>query len=298
MTIAGTNALPRRIKKATAIKWLLVSSSGVFFLLLSLALLILGGYYLNVRYSNLPPQPDLGHMLIPYQDLRFLDAIGLITSVILICVTSFSSLSLKVVARLPYAFFMYSLWVLGRTIAMVATPLGVPKEYIPDAIPIKDVHSLFDLIQSGFASRNVLFFSGHVGLAFFSFLFFGGWQLLLRKPNPVVRVKIRLLAIPLIFITYTSLKYIGVAPYMPFFFFCIAIAWLIIVTCHRREVAVKNIFVLWSLVMAYTVLANRGHYLIDVFGGYGMSAFLFIVGKWMLSKIENFCDNISNEISA
>lgn len=68
--------------------------------------------------------------------------------------------------------------------------------------------------------------------------------------------------------------------------------WSLLILAWKKPISLSAFFLIWSFVMAATVLLTREHYSIDVLGAYFMTAGVMLIGRWLFAKIELFCDKL------
>ncbi|MEK9194467.1 MAG: hypothetical protein AAB884_01515 [Patescibacteria group bacterium] len=265
------------LKKTTGKIWFFASIGGAFFLVCGFVMIVLTGHYLNTNFYQLPPLPDLGYRVLPrVLGLMFLDRTGLLTSLILFGV----GLS-REPHRIPYIFFIASLWFFIRIISMVITPFGAPQTLpIP---PNFNIESIWDLIKSGLGSKHTLFFSGHTGLPFLGFLIFRS------------KIRVKILFIPLLFLVA---YYLLLMDYSLLWISILSFVSIVLFPFRRNVVQLKFVFLVWSFLMASTVLLVRGHYSIDVFGAYFMTGGIYFFGRYLFRWLEKICETLESDFKS
>lgn len=265
----------REIKKTDGRKWLVFLSLSIVFLLVGFVLLVLAGYYLHINFENLPPLPDLGHQILPFWQIgvRFLFSSGLGISFILFLIGAMNEPH-----RTPYLFFMVSFWMLIRVASMTITPLGPPADVLRQYPPNFDIQTIWDLVAVGLFSPNILFFSGHTGLPFLGYLLF-------RQP-----IRCGFLAAPLA--AATGIYLASITSYSPVIGIILLTVWILCLAKRKSLLSFKTLFLVWSFIMAAVVLVAREHYSIDVLGAYFMTGGVFLIGRTLFRKVEDFCEKL------
>ncbi|MDP3999231.1 MAG: hypothetical protein Q8P76_01385 [bacterium] len=254
-------------------QWLLVSLAGVILVVIAFALLVLAGHYLNVNFRHLPPLPDLGHRVLPRWDVLFLFKVGLLTTL-----TFFLIAACNDYARIPYFLFMAGFWFLVRVASTLVTPFGVPQDILANYLESVDIKTIWDLLDSGLAAPNVLFFSGHTGLPFLGYF-------LVRKDILGKWLSVPLLLISIFYWTLPEYHRLWASGLL-------LLGWGAVLRNWNTSVSLKAICLIWSFLMAGVVLLTRVHYTVDVIGAYFMTAGIVVIGRYFFRKVERRCERI------
>lgn len=283
----------KEIKKYSATLWLASLIAGI----LAFVLLVLAGHYAHAHGQTLPQQPDVLYSALPRIDLRFLSRVGLWTSLILFAVGFANWPS-------PYLILMGAFWLLNRDLAMCFTVLGAPRDAILDYQTTMHATSFWQFVSNGLNSRYVFFFSGHTGLPLLISLLFLDRNESWHFPRPLslrnctayfwrrageFTVECWTLVFPLAFITLVYA--LGAYSYPWPVWGCVLLLWLLILAYRRKRVSFAKLCLLWSAVMAWTVLLTHQHYTLDVYGAYMITPTIFLIGKYFFfGGITNVCD--------
>lgn len=295
----------KELKKSDARMWFVACFGGLVFSLFSVVVLIFVGHTLNVNFSQLPPSPDIILNFLPIVDLRFFVKIGFFAAFILLIIGMFRS-----PYRIPYILFLTSLWGFIRIISAVITPLGIPEGSLSDFILINDVKSIWETIQNALFSRSLLFFSGHTSFPFMGFLIFSNITIVLQallnafNKKPVNwkktiktyffsgdRIKVKTLAIPLLFITINY----ALDPIQWYWLAAILFNWIVIIAYKEQRIPLSTLFLIWSFLNALAVLLIRGHYSIDVLGAYFMTIGVYCFGLLFFGWLVYICESVKKD---
>ena len=269
------------LKKTDSRMWFLIFVLSVFLLFLAFGLLVTAGSYLNERFresdqlKGIMPLHDFVLDFLPVVNLMFLIRIGIFVSVVLILIGM-----LNEPYRMDFCILIIVFWILIRTAFMVVTPMAPPKGIIPELPSDFAAQSIWDYIRGGLASPHTLFFSGHVGLAFLGHLLF--------KRS----IKVGTLIWPLIL---TTIFYFASGPSYSFWLIVIlGLFWFLILRNKNRLISLSFVFLLWSFVMAASVLLTRNHYSVDVLGAYFITPGILSIGRWCFHKVELLCEKMES----
>lgn len=265
----------KEIQQSSKREWIISLAVSLLLIAAGFVLLVVAGHYLHTHYRNLPPLPDIVHDILPIIDLRFLTRIGLLTSLVLFMVGLLNEPN-----RIPAILFMASFWFVIRVASMTVTPFGIPEGSLPEYSEIKDIQSFWDFVLTGLNTPSVLFFSGHTGLPLLGFLVF-------RRT-----IFCRYLIWPMLIVTI--FYFARIKEYPEWLLGIIAAFWILIFAFRDRLISLSTIFLIWSFVMATSVLLTRAHYAVDVVGAYFMTPGIFLIGKAMFGKIDAMCDKIAD----
>jgi len=220
--------------------------------------------------------------------------------------------------RLRKAFFLhfsYILFLIGyfifvRTAFTIITAFDVPD---PNLHPIPpNPTSIWEFIKSGLASPRILFFSGHTGTAFLGFLVFSENQIILEAALKVIqgqhinliqtlksyilsgrRIKVWLMFPPLVFL---SIAYFLDNP-GPSWLAATLFIWLVWFIFRRRQIPISTVFLFWSFILAFSVIAVRGHFTVDVVGAYFITPMIFWSGAFIYRGLFNISEKIDEKIN-
>ncbi|MDO8516276.1 MAG: hypothetical protein Q7S28_03435 [bacterium] len=256
--------------------WLRTFYIGIVLIVLDLVALVGGGYVLETILRKVTPAHglfDLVHRFLPVLDVRFLTHVGLLASIVMILIGCFYNPD-----RRPFIFLMVAYWVFVRTVCMIVTVLPIPEGGLPEYLPITHFQSFWDYVFAGLNTRYVLFFSGHTGLPFL------GW-LLFRK----TRVSVKSFAFPLALATV--IWFIGHEGYGWWQPATVVLGWFVFAIFHKEWVNLGRCMLIWSFIMAASVLLIRSHYTLDVIAAYGITGWnVYWLGKrYFFHKIEKIC---------
>ncbi|MEK7192420.1 MAG: hypothetical protein AAB646_02825, partial [Patescibacteria group bacterium] len=207
---------------------------------------------------------------------RFLTRVGLLSALTLFAVGLLNEPN-----RMPYLLFMVSFWFLIRVASMTVTPFGIPEGSLPEYSEIKDLDSFLDFINTGLNTQNVLFFSGHTGFPLLGFLLF-------RR-----KLFCSYLVWPMALITAFYIGKYG--EYPAWLAAVLALCWSLILIFRNQLISLRAIFLIWSFIMAVSVLLIRSHYSLDILGAYFMTPGIYLIGQSIFQKIDTLCDKI-NEV--
>ena len=270
------------LKKTDSRMWFITLFLSLLLLAISFILLVVAGSYLNEHFrgndglQKIKPLHDFVLDFLPIVDLTFLVKVGLFTSVVLFLIGGINEPS-----RLTFFILIVSFWVLVRTAFMIATPMAPPEGILSELPKDFTVRSIWDYIWAGLASPHTLFFSGHTGLAFLGHLLFKR------------EIRWKTLIWPLALITFCY--FISSALHFFWATAALAIIWLLVLINKDNFFSLSSLFLIWSFVMAASVLLTRNHYSVDVLGAYFITAGIVLIGKWCFKKVELLCDKIEVE---
>lgn len=259
-------------------QWFFLLVLSILCLGVALLLLVAAGHFLHANFNHLPPLPDLGHRILPRWDVLFLYRVGLWTSIFLYICGAINERR-----RAPYFFFMGSFWFLVRIASTTITPLGAPADILEEYAKKFVVDSFWDWLASGTDAPTVLFFSGHTGLPFLGYLLF-------RKS-----IRIGVFALPMILATGHYLFSASAGSYPLWLGGVLAGIWFIVLAFRNVLIRLDAVFLIWSFIMAVTVLFTRVHYSIDVLGAYFMTGGIVVIGRYIFGRVEGWCDKMDEK---
>ena len=288
MTLRGWLVWFRKeVGKTEPREWFLATIGGAILLIIGFAMLVLAGYELTANYHNLPPLPDRLYRIIPQiKSFEFLNNVGLLTTLLVL----FPILISRVPHRIPVIFSIGFFWFITRVTFMFVTPLGAPDSG-PRVTPDINVGGIWDLIRIGLSSDQALLFSGHTGLPFLGFLFALRERSGHYAERMLIRVKTLLLPFGFIVLYYLLLY----ESHSLLWTLVLTFTGIFLIAKRKKNVSLEKIFIGWSLLMGFTVIAVRGHYAIDVLGAYFITVGIYIIGKKALSWLDRLCDRVEEE---
>lgn len=266
--------------------------------MVSVAMLIFAGHYADLHGQHLPSLYDALHGVLPIVDLRFLSRIGILTSVVLLGI-GFANYP----SRIPFFLFILDFWLMNRSAAMCLSVFGPPVGVLLDYPVALHGTSWWQFIANGMNAHCVLFFSGHTSLPLLGALLFlenrteGERLQSLRdvfcsewRQLTTFTVEGWTFLFPL---SYITISYILGDNCYPFLVWCeLTFLWIVMMVYHRARVPLALVFLIWSGVMALTVLLIRQHYTIDIYGAYMITPTIYIIGKTLFRGLDRVCEKI------
>lgn len=262
----------RKATKTPVRLWFLLCIASTLLLILCFGALGIIGYYIDL----LPSLYDIGFEIFPILDARFLFEIGLITSLIFFVIAA-----RKDWYQIHVLFFMTGIWFIMRLVMTSITILYPPPEVFGPISKDLNPQTLLDIFLAGLSARRVLFFSGHTGLPFLEFLLFRD-----RERPDTFTIDVKTLFWPLGFMALYSLI-ISETANMRWGITLTVIA-LVLIIFRKKRVGLRYICLIWSFVMALTVIVTRGHWSVDVVGAYLITGGIFYLFRrviWPFNKI-------------
>lgn len=153
----------QEIKSIEARGWFFLSLMLFLCFFINIGIHGLAGYFTDNIGRFQPPLWDIAHFLLPVvHEIDFLFEYGLLISAGIIL----TIMILKNPGKVPYFLFLLNFWFLIRTACACITVLSPPEGVNLLPLPV-NFESIWDKFIYGLESKNILFFSGHVGLPYF-----------------------------------------------------------------------------------------------------------------------------------